>query len=120
MLEQHNQFLLADKALETSSSVWISIGNNWGTITCPGSILGLREQVLHELLVAGNFNLDMALANTTPATTVLVEIIAVDCVNCLFEVDELNITVKSLAGDPLHNDMNWLSKGLIDNASIAA
>lgn len=120
MLDQHNQLLLANESLETGV-VWIIHISRLddGSRSGPGDILCLWEQILHELLLARQLNLNMALSKATSTTSSSVCLEAVDSIDGLIEVDKLNIAVKSLAGDSLHDDVNGLEVLFADDTGIA-
>jgi len=94
MLNQHNQLLLRKEALKTRIIliIWISLQNHRSS-TMPVDILSFGEQILHQLILAGKLNIDMALAQTTSSTTGTISLEAVDSVDGLIKVDEFNVTV---------------------------
>lgn len=120
MLDQHNQLLLAYKPLETRvvAIVWISWNDAW-TTTLPSDILCLGKHILHKMLLARELNLNMALAQSTTTASSAIDLEAVDGINGLIETDKLDIAVKSLAGNTLHDDVDWLTIILTDDAGIA-
>ena len=121
MFYQHHQLLLADETLETRV-VWISVVsglyNRLGSV--PSDILCLREQILHELILARQLNLDMALTKTATTTSITVRLKAVDSIDSLIEGDKFNIAIKGLAGNALHDNVDGLIIQLTDDSSITA
>lgn len=121
MLNQHHQLLFAHETLETGVIRIIGILlNNPGCTLTPNNILSLREQVLHQLILAGKLDLNMALTKTTTTATGAVGFEAVNSSNGLVEVDEFNIAVQSLACDALHNDVDGLVFLLVNQAGITS
>lgn len=120
MLDQHNHLFLADKASKTRIVRIIWIGRqNMRLVTRPMNILGLGKQILHESFLARNLHLNMALTKTTITTSGSVILIAVDGGYSFIQVDELNIAVKSLACDSLHDNVDWLVFLLADDSCVA-
>jgi hypothetical protein len=120
MLNQHNQFLLGNKALETRviniiciSCFDLRLGAH------PVDILSLREQIRHQTLMTNNLNFDMTLAQSTTTATRSVAFIAIDGCDSLLEICEFNIGVHRFGSYTLHDDVDRLIK-LADNARIAA
>ncbi len=119
MLDQHYQFLLANETLEARVVFVSGIRGEYRRLrTLPVNVLGLWKQVLHECLLAGQLDFDMALAKTTTSTTRPICLKAIDRSYSLVEFDEFNGAIKSLAGDTLHDNMNRLIILLIDNAGV--
>lgn len=121
MLDQHNQLLTTDETLEARVVAIIEVSrNDTRNRAIPLDVLSLWEQLVHQLLLAGQLDLDMALTETAPATASAVNLKTVDCSSCLAQVDELNVAVEGLASNALHDDMDRLMVALGSNASVAA
>jgi hypothetical protein len=88
--------------------------------TTPLDILGLGEEILHQALLARQLDLNVALAKATTTSARAIHFEAVDCVDCLIEVHELNVCVEGLACHTLHDDVHGFVFDVADNASITA
>jgi len=121
MLDQHNQLLLAYKTLETRvvAIFWISWNDVW-TTALPSDILCLGKHILHKMILARELNLNMTLAQSTTTTSSAIDLEAVDSINGLIKTDKLDIAVKCLACNTLHDDVDRLTIILTDDAGIAA
>ena len=66
MLNQHDQFLVADETLETRVEfvVWI-VGDDDRSRALPLNVLCLGEEILHQLLLASKLNVYMARSQST-------------------------------------------------------
>lgn len=119
MLDHHDQLFLTDESSETRviDIIRISLSNH-GHTTAPANILSLREQLLHQFILARQFNLNVALTQSTTATAATVDLETIDCSNSFVEVLELHIGIEGLASHSLHEDMNWLMLGIGDDASV--
>ena len=61
VLDQHDQLFLADKTLETGVvRVTFILRNDDRSGTLPLNVLCLREEILHQLLLAGELTINMA------------------------------------------------------------
>jgi hypothetical protein len=120
MLNQHDQLLLTDETLKSRVEPIIRVlRNDLRTTSKPLYILRLREQLFHQSLLAGKLDLNMALTKATSTTTSTVCLEAVDGADGLGEAGELNVAVKSLACDALHDYVDWLVLILVDDTGIA-
>jgi hypothetical protein len=120
VLYQHNQLLLADETLEARVVRVIQVcGDDERSRAMPFDVLCLRKEILHQLLLAREFNFNMALAQSTTSTSSAIGLEAVDSVDSLIEIDKLDVAVESFACDTLHDNVDWLIILLIDYASIA-
>lgn len=120
MLEQHDELLLDNEALEAGVVQVIRIPrDDVRSGALPPNILRLWEQFLHQLILCRKLDVNMALTQATTSTlSVLLE--TVDSQNSLSQVDELDKAIKSLTGDSLHDDMDWLIRGLADEFGVTA
>src|SRR3954447_22070981 len=102
MLNQHNQLLTANETLETRIVAIIGISCDDGRVgSLPDNILCLWEEIMHQCLLARQLNIDMTLTQTTTTSISTIDLKTLDCGNSLVEVDELDITIKSLACNTL-------------------
>lgn len=120
MLHQHNQLLLAYKSIEARvvDILWVS-GDDCSTTTVPDNVLSLWKKVLQQSILARQLDLNVALTKSSTLTTRSIKFKAVDRIDSLLQAGELDIAIKSLTGDALHNDMNGLVVSLGDEAGIA-
>jgi hypothetical protein len=72
------------------------------------------------LFLARELYLNVTGTQSTTPTSSAVLISSVNSVDSLIEIDKLDIAVKRLAGDTLHDNVNWLILLLVDDARIAA
>jgi hypothetical protein len=109
VLHQHNKLLAGNESLESRVINVIRIrGNDGGAGSLPRDILRLGEQLHHEMLLARQLHINMTLAQTTRTTAIPVSLETINGSNSLIEADKLDIAVKSLARDALHDDVDGL------------
>jgi hypothetical protein len=120
MLNEHYQLLCTDEALE--STIIRIVGINWDDCrygSVPLNILGLGEQVFHQLVLTRNLKLNVTLSQTSSAASKLVGFIAFHRHDSLIDVNKLNICLHCLTSDTLHYDVDWLI-GFIEDSGITA
>ena len=121
MLNQHNQLLLTDEALETRIVLIIRISIlDDRSRSRPSNILRLGKQIMHQLLLARQLNLHMSLSQPTTSPTSPIHLKAIDRIDSLIEADELHIAVQRLARNTLHDDVHGLEVLLVDDTGVTA
>lgn len=119
MLDKKRHLLLSNKALE--SLPWLA-GHGFlddGLGVVPPDTSSKREQVLHESGLARKENFDRTLAKAGGAALLNVVAMTLNGAHCVLGGDELHVTILSLGGNTLHDDVNGLLV-VVQNLGVAA
>ena len=108
MLDEHGHFLLRNKTLEVLPWLIGVHGLELGGHTIPFDTTSDGEQVRHQSSLAGNLNLDRAVAETANAAIGQVEAVTLNSPHGIVEGLKLDKGIHRLACDPLHDNVNGL------------
>lgn len=118
MLDKHDHFLLRDEALEVLPRLPDIVGLELGVCSIPKDTSSERIEVLHELALAGQFNLHRTVTETTRAAPGEIRAVALNSTHGIVQSDELDVGVHGLAGDAVHDDVDRLVS-VVQNLGVA-
>lgn len=108
VLDKHRHFLLGDKTLEVLPWEFLAERRELRLDTIPKDALGQRKEVSHECTLAGKFNLDGTVTETTETAVGKVELMSFYSLHCVVKSGELDIAVHGFGSDTTHDDVNGL------------